>query len=176
MVGVAGEQVDPLPVPFHPDHVRQGRQLVGGQADPTQADDATNGGDTVVGEHPALPDDHHPLGQRLDLLQVVAGEQDRATVGVEGPDRLPQRVPGLDVEPGGRLVEQDQPGPTDEGQRHRQSPPLPAGQTTGLPPGEISQTEPVEQLGPWNRVGKVRADEVDHLTDAERAGSRSPEG
>jgi len=38
---------------------------------------------------------------------------------VELPDALPQRPAGFDVEPGGRLVEEDDPRPAGEGQRQR---------------------------------------------------------
>ena len=63
--------------------------------------------------------------------------------------------------PGGRLVEEHQPGPADERQRHRQPAPLPAGEPTGLPSGQVGEAEPVEQLAPGHRVGVVRGDEVD---------------
>jgi hypothetical protein len=74
-------------------------------------------------------------------------------------------VPRLDVQAGGRFVEHHQPGPADEGERHRQPAALPAGEAAGLPAGLLGEAEPVEQFGAGERVRVVRGDEVDHLTD-----------
>ena len=75
---------------------------------------------------------------------------------------VPQRAPGLDVEPGGRLVEEDQPGPADERQRHREPPLLPAGQPAGLPPRPgRSRPNRSSSSARRQRVGEVRRDEVD---------------
>ena len=92
-------------------------------------------------------DDDHALGERLDLLEVVAGQQHRRAVGVVVAERLPQDVPRLDVETRGRLVEQHQPRAADEREGDREPPLLPAGQPTGLPADQVLQPEPREHLG-----------------------------
>jgi hypothetical protein len=84
------------------------------------------------------------VGERLHLLQVVAAQQHGAAVVVECPDRLPQGVPGGHVQARGGFVEQHQPGPADERQRHRQPAALPAGEPTGLPSGQVGEAEAVE--------------------------------
>ena len=76
----------------------------------------------TVGDHPAVVDDHHPVGEQLGLVQQVGGQQDRHPVGPGRPQQIPDQVPGLRVHPGGRLVQEQQLGPADQG--HRQAQPL----------------------------------------------------
>ena len=48
------------------------------------------------------------LAESLGLLQVVGGEQDRRPLLVKAADVAPELVAQLDVDPGGRLVEDHQ--------------------------------------------------------------------
>ena len=55
----------------------------------------------------ALVDDRDPVAELVGLLHVVRREQDRLAVDVELAEDLPQRDAALRVEPGGRLVEEE---------------------------------------------------------------------
>ncbi len=164
--GLSGGQKRRVAVALDAHHAGQRRQRpAAGQADPADGDQAAYRRDGVVRQHPATPDHDHPPGQGLDLFQVVTGEHDRAALRVELTDAVPQRVPGLHVEPGGRLVEEDDARPADEGQGDRHPSLLPAGQAAGLPLDEVAEAEAVQQLVAAERLGEVRPDEVDDLTD-----------
>ena len=147
---------------------RKGRP--GGETDPADRDEAAHRRDGVVGDHPSSPDHHDPPGQCLDLLQVVTGQHNRAALGVERPDTVPKGSPGLDVQPGGGLVEEHDPRPADERQGDGETSLLTAGQAAGLTPYEIGETESIEQLTSFERVVEVGADEVDDLAHAQRGG------
>jgi hypothetical protein len=49
------------------------------------------------------------VGELVCLLEVLGGEEDRHPVGEKLADDLPQVAAAARVEPGGRLVEEDQP-------------------------------------------------------------------
>jgi hypothetical protein len=67
-------------------------------------------GGRAFGDDAPEVDDPHPVGKRVGLLQVLGGEKDRdAVVSGEAGDLVPQGRPALDVEPGRRLVEEQQP-------------------------------------------------------------------
>jgi hypothetical protein len=57
-------------------------------------------------DHLAGLEDHDPLGQGVGLFEVLGGEQHGGTGSDELADRLPQREAALEVEPGGRLVQE----------------------------------------------------------------------
>ena len=57
----------------------------------------------------AVVDDQDPVAERVGLVEVVRGEEDRRPASSRSAaDVLPQVGPRLRVEPGGRLVEEDQ--------------------------------------------------------------------
>ena len=58
--------------------------------------------------------DHEPVAQLLGLVHVVGGEHQRDALTLELVEALPQQVARLRVEPGGRLVEQQQLGLVDQ--------------------------------------------------------------
>ena len=63
----------------------------------------------AVGQDPAVADDDHPLGQRLDVVHVVGGEDDGdAALAVQPADELAHRQLGRRIEADGRLVEEEQ--------------------------------------------------------------------
>ena len=141
----------------------QGAGVVGAQAHPAHVDHRADGVEGVVGEDPPAVDHDHALGERLHLLEVVAGEHHRPALGVEVADRLPQRVPGVDVETGGRLVQEHQARVPDERESHCQPSLLATGQATGLPPREVGEAEALQQLAGGHGPLVVPGDEVDHL-------------
>ena len=76
------------------------------------------GDDAPAGEH----DD--AVGQALGLAHVVRGEEDRPAPGAQAGDELPRRAAGGGVEPGRRLVEEQQLGIADQGEREVEAAPL----------------------------------------------------
>jgi len=77
--------------------------------------------------------------------------------------RGPERSAGLGVEPGGRLVEEDELGPADDAERDVESPSLPARQRPRAPSGRLCQAHRFDHLVGISG-GRVVAGEVrDHL-------------
>ncbi len=70
----------------------------------------------------------------------MGGEDDRASLGTQPPHHVPRLPPGRGIEPGGRLVEEDQLGVADEGQAEVQAALLAARE--GLDPGAGLGLEP----------------------------------
>jgi hypothetical protein len=68
----------------------------------------------------------------------VGGEQDRGPGVAERPDRGPGLLPGGGVEPGGRLVEEQQPRPADDPERQVEPALLAAGQLPDRAPLEAA--------------------------------------
>jgi hypothetical protein len=62
-------------------------------------------------------DDGDAVGELVGLLEVLRAEQHRGALGDERPDDLPHLVARARVEPGGRLVEEEQLGRDDEAGR-----------------------------------------------------------
>ena len=81
------------------------------EAEPDQvAEPALEPGRGVVGDHPAVVDDHDATGEGVGLLEVVRGEHDRAAaLGVQPADLLLEVGAVLRVEAGRRLVEEEHP-------------------------------------------------------------------
>ena len=68
----------------------------------------------ALGDDPAVVHDDEPVAQLLGLVHVVGGEDLRDAGVLEPIQLVPQRVPGLRVETGGGLVEDEQVGTVDE--------------------------------------------------------------
>jgi hypothetical protein len=80
-------------------------------------------------DDPASGEDQDPVGEFLGLGQVVGGEQDRGAVDVGEPvHELVELVSGLRIEPGRRLVEEQQLRPPDDADGDVQPAPLTARQ------------------------------------------------
>ena len=107
------------------------------------------------GRHDAAAvEDADPVGQPLDVGQVVAGQQDRgARVAQVGDDR-PGRGPRLRVHPGRRLVEDDDLRPSDEREGEPESlalaarqPPVAACRATVRRPTRSSSSSGIARVG-----------------------------
>src|SRR6478735_2890688 len=67
---------------------------------------------------PSVMHERHAVTQRIGLLHVVSGQQDRhAELVLHAPDLCPDSVAGNRVQAYGRLVEDEQRGPVDQGLR-----------------------------------------------------------
>src|ERR1019366_2003361 len=69
-------------------------------------------------------DDRHAVGERLGLLEIMGGQQDRLAQVAQRAHRLPGGAPRLGIEPRGGLVEEDQLGVAHERQREIEPPQL----------------------------------------------------
>ena len=70
----------------------------------------------ALGHDLAVVDDRDPVGDALRLLHVVRREKHRhLLVAAQLADEFPDLVAGLRVEPGGRLVEEQNPRPVLQG-------------------------------------------------------------
>src|ERR671910_531343 len=109
----------------------------------------------VEGEQPARRDDPDPVGEVLGLVEVVRGEQDRRALGSQGADEVPEVAPGLGVEAGGGLVEEEQLGATDDAECHVEAPSLAAAQPDDAGVGLVVESHRGEHLadGTGVRVG-----------------------
>ena len=104
-----------------------------------EADDRGQGagqlGDGAFPVEGALVHQPDPVRALLRLLQVVRGEHDGRAVLPEPVHRRPDGIAGLDVEAGGRLVQEDQLRGAVDGGGEVQPPLLPAGQLRHLAAG-----------------------------------------
>ena len=86
-----------------------------------RTDPPHQGGGAVEGDDLAVVHDRDALAHRLRLLEVVGGQQHRGPLAVDFPHELPQGVAQLHVDPGGRLVEDQQARLVDQGLGHHQA-------------------------------------------------------
>ena len=104
-----------------------------------------HGRDLPVGDH------GEPVRQRLGLVHVVRGEDDRRLLGGERADQVPGRTAPRRIESCRRLVQEQQLWAAHDAEADIQPPLLPAGE--GLHPG----------------IGLLRqADQLDHLVNRAR--------
>ena len=120
-------------------------------------------GRAAVGDHPAVVDDHHVVGQRLGLLHEVGGEQHGHAVAAQRVDQLPHQAPGLRVEARGGLVEEHQLGAPDDGAGQREPLLLAAGQPLVRGARAAGEPEHVEQPRRVERVRRAGRDQAQHL-------------
>jgi len=118
----------------------------GGDVDPLGSDAALQlAGGSAGGDEPAV-DQHDAVGQGVGFLQVLGGEQDRDLVGDQGADGRPDGLPAARVQPGGGLVEDQQPGPGDQAGGQVNPAALAAGQGLDHLAAEWPQVKAVGQL------------------------------
>ena len=146
------------------------------------------------GDRTAMVDDDHMVGELVGLLEVLRRQQHVGAAVDEGADGVPQVDPAARVEPGGRLVEEQQARRADEAGPQVEAPAHAArvvanqavavvgqadlvehrvgGVTGGRPPvpeqaGDHHQVLPASQR---RLDGGVLAGETDHPADLVRAG------
>src|SRR5690606_37668600 len=80
---------------------------------------------------------------------VLSGEDDRAAVIAQLRECLPHRGPQDRVDPGGRLVQEEEFGAMDQGGCETQAPLHPTGESMGAPRGRLRQLDEVQdELAP----------------------------
>ena len=102
-----------------------------------------------------MVDDGDPVAERLGLVHVVSGDDDRAAAVVEAGKQLPQVAPGLRVQAGGRLVEEDHVRVVHKRAGDRQPLGLTARQVSDPGLGLVAQPDALQPL-----VGGARPDAV----------------
>jgi hypothetical protein len=96
----------------------------------------------VVGDEPAVVDHDDALGELVGLVEIVGGEDDGGAVfGPQAADVLLQVGPVLRIQPGGRLVQEQQVGSVDQAHRNVQPAALSAGQRRHHPVGDALQVQ-----------------------------------
>ncbi len=101
----------------------------------------------ALGDDLARVDDPDPVGERVRLLEVLGGEEDgHALVARKPRDLVPERRSALDVQPGGRLVEEQQPGLVDQRQREVESAAHAARVAAHLAVGGVGEPDAGDQL------------------------------
>jgi hypothetical protein len=100
----------------------------------------------AAGDHAPVVDDHDVVGEAVGLLQVLGGEQDGHPLVHERLEHAPQLGAGTRVEPGGRLVEEEDLRPGDE--RRGQVEPAAHAARVGLrePAAGVLEIELAQQL------------------------------
>ncbi len=98
------------------------------------------GGDHAVVHH------DQPVAQLLGLVHVVGGEDQRHAALLEPEQPVPDDVPGLRVEAGGGLVQDEDVRVVDEAPGDGQAALHPARQRVDLVPGPLGELDEVEQL------------------------------
>ena len=117
----------------------------------------------ALGHDPAAGDDGQPVGQRLGLVQVVGGEQDRGALGGSCRISAQNCRRACRVEPGRRLVEEQQLGAGRRCRAPRRA--GGAGRRTACAPGRRprSAARPVASPRRVARVGVVAGEVPHHL-------------
>lgn len=88
--------------------------------------------------------DRQPVGELFGLFQVVRGEEHRRALEFQLADQFPGVAAGLGVEAGGRLVEEQHLGPSEQGQREVEAPAFAAGELLdphGATVGQVGHVE-----------------------------------
>ena len=118
---------------------------------------------------PPVVDDGDPVAQHVRLVHVVRSQQDGAPGGPVALQHRPQLPPRLRIQPGGRLVEEEQLRIADQGAADGQTLPLPAGQLADPAPALAAQL----QTAPARRLSNARADRTTGTAGASRSPSAS---
>ncbi len=90
--------------------------------------------------------DRHAIAQRIGLLHVVGGQQDRLTLAIELSEDPPQREATLRIETRGGLVEEQHRRPVKDRPRHHQPLCHPAGERVHGRLAPFRQLELLQQL------------------------------
>ena len=90
--------------------------------------------------------DRDDVAEVVGLLHVVRGQQDRAALGLDRPDQLPEVVARLRIEAGRRLVEEQDARVVGEGDREQQALHLAAGELAVVAVGDLLERAGPDQL------------------------------
>lgn len=112
----------------------------------------------AFGNQPAVVDHAEPVAQAFGLVHEMRGQQDGLAARQQRLQALPDQVARLRIQPGGRLVHDDEVGIVDERARQRQAPLHAAGELAdagiGLG-GQGRERQQLRQPGPHLRVAQA---------------------
>src|SRR4051812_14407600 len=97
------------------------------------------------GDRGAVRHDRHLVAEALGLLDVVRAHEDRDALGAQPVDERPQLLAHLRVQADRRLVEEQQPGPVQEGARDEQAPAHAAAERVDLRVAAFAQVGEAER-------------------------------
>src|SRR3954452_6584 len=121
------------------------------------------------GEDRAALDDRHAVGERLRLVEIVRGQEDRLAQVGELADDLPRRAPRGGIEARGRLVEEHELGVAHQRQPEVQAPGLAARQSADLLVLLAAQAGELEHLVDVARCRIQAAPVLERLADRDVA-------
>ena len=127
----------------------------------------------ALGDQPAVVEHSDAVGKLVGLVEVLSGEKDGSPRASQLADDLPHGPAASGVEPGGRLIEEDQPGVTHEG--HGQVQPATHASRVGARhlPGGVGQVETAEQrVDPAARRPTLHVLQVGHQHEVLGAGEQ----
>ena len=112
----------------------------------------------ALGDDLAVVDDGDAVAERVGLLEIVGGEEDGGAGFAQPADLVPHPGPALGVEPGGRLVEEEELGEVHQPDAHVEAALLAAGVGPGLAVAAVGELQGLEQLGGTRaRIGGAHA-------------------
>lgn len=171
-VAVLGAQLDPVPVDGHRGDPGQAVEPGGALGTDGEADGAgvhprfdLAGG--AVGDEPAAAEDDDAARVLVGLLEVVGGEDHRASRGRLGVHPLPEGVTRLHVHRRCGLVEHQHLGVSGDGERESQPLGLPAGEAVDAAALQAGELGHLEDPRPRQRGAVEAPGEVDQLADAD---------
>src|SRR5699024_7633740 len=99
--------------------------------------------------HPDLSSvhDREPVGEPFGLFQLVGGEQNRCAFGGEGLDDLPGVSPSFRVHSGGRFVQEERLGASEDSQTQVETALLATGKLADLHLDLVREADHVDDLG-----------------------------
>ncbi len=113
------------------------------------------------------------VGEFLDLVHRVRGEDDADAVGAQPAHELADSEAGGGVEAGRRLVQEREPGAADERRRERDPHPLPPGQPAQGGAQAVGQAPGRDQRRERERLG-VQPRDVGEKPACSRGGGQAP--
>ena len=100
----------------------------------------------ALGHDPAVVDDREAVGERVGLLEVMRGQEDRGPQLAQVADLVPHARAGLRVQPGRRLVEEEHARAVDDAEPDVEAAAHAAGVGLGRAIGGRRQLERLEHL------------------------------
>ncbi len=114
--------------------------------------------------------DRHSVAEALGFVHVMGGQQNRPAIRFEDLDQLPELPTGLGVEPGGRLVQEEQFGISYQGAGEGQPLLLAAGELTHAGMGLLLQLHHADHVCRGGTTAIEAAEEPHGLFDCELFG------
>ena len=116
-------------------------------------------------DHPPVIDHRDPVGELVGLLEVLGREHDRRPVADELPHDRPDLVTAARIEPGGGLVEKQDPRTREQARREVEPAAHPSGVRACRTVGSVGELEALQQLGrpPSRLVAREVEQAAEHL-------------